>query len=66
MIEKIRYKLLPHNFSLNKDLSNNLNKKRLPIIAWARDSHLRSYCRPNTTIKEVPSHTPPISYLSVK
>ena len=31
MIEKIRYKLLPHNFSLNKDLSNNLNKKRLPI-----------------------------------
>ena len=33
MIEKIRYELLPQNFSLNKDLSNNLNKKRLPIIA---------------------------------
>ena len=32
MIEKIRYELLPHNFSLNKDLSNNLNKKRLPIV----------------------------------
>ena len=32
MIEKIRYELLPHNFSLNKDL-NNLNKNRLPIIA---------------------------------
>ena len=38
MIEKIRYKLLPHNFSLNKDLSNNLNKKRLPIVVWARYS----------------------------
>ena len=35
MIEKIRYELLPHNFSLNKDLSNNLNKKRLPIVVWA-------------------------------
>ena len=33
MIKKIRYELLPHNFSLNKDLLNNLNKKRLPIIA---------------------------------
>ena len=34
MIEKMRYELLSHNFSLNKDL-NNLNKKRLPIVAWA-------------------------------
>ena len=57
MIEKMRYELLSHNFSLNKDL-NNLNKKRLPIVAWARDSHLRGYCRPNTTIKEVSSDTP--------
>ena len=34
MIEKMRYELLSHNFSLNKDL-NNLNKKRLPIVVWA-------------------------------
>ena len=54
----MRYELLPHNFSLNKDLSNNLNKKRLPIIARAKDSHLRGYCRPNTTIKKVSSYTP--------
>ena len=40
MIEKIRYELLPHNFSLNKDLSNNLNKNRLPIVAWAVSAKL--------------------------
>ena len=32
MIEKIRYKLLPHNFSLNK--------KRLPIVVWAVSAKL--------------------------
>ena len=38
MIEKIRYELLPHNFSLNKNFSNNLDKKKLPIVVWAVSS----------------------------
>ena len=56
MIEKIRYELLPHNFSLNKDLSNNLNKNRLPIVAWAVSATLAGAAGNSETLGSKFSH----------